>query len=141
MFGAQEFGIAICKNRADHIAVMLPLSASALSGSQTGAFAGADWIERLITGPLGTSLAVIAVAWFGFALLGGRLPFRRGGLLVLGCFVLFSAPVMARALLGLAQQSGGGAAEVQPQEIVVPPPPPAPSPPAYDPYAGASVPG
>lgn len=120
---------------------MLLLSASALSASDTSAFAGAAWIEQLITGALGTPLAVIAVAWFGLALLGGRASFRRGGLLVLGCSILFSAPVMARALLGMAQQASGGPAQVQPQDITVPPPPAAPSPPAYDPYAGASVPG
>lgn len=120
---------------------MVHLTLSAAVDPQSSAFAGAGWIERLIAGPLGTSLAVMAVAWFGLALLGGRLSFRRGGLLVLGCFILFSAPVMARVLLGMAHQAGGGAAQVQPQEIAVPPPPAAPSPPAYDPYAGASVPG
>lgn len=104
------------------------------------AFAGVSWIERLVVGPLGASLAVIAVAWFGLVMLSGRLSLKRGGLLLLGCFILSSAPIMARALLGFSQQTSGGATQIQPQEIVVPPPRALPSPPNYDPYAGASVP-
>ena len=106
----------------------------------SGAFAAAQWTEQLLVGPLGTSLAVIAVAWFGFGLLAGRFSLRRGGLLVLGCFVLFGAPSIARGLIGLVY-SGGQTAALPPQKIAVPPPPVAVSPPPFDPYAGASVPG
>ena len=120
---------------------MVVLALSVQVEAQGSAFAGASWIEQLIAGPLGTSLAVIAVAWFGVALLGGRLSIKQGGILVLGCFVMFAAPVMARALIGLAQQTAGGTAEVQPREFVVPRSLPTSRPPAYDPYAGASVPG
>ena len=102
-------------------------------------FAAAGWFERLLTGPLGTSAAVIAVAWFGFELLAGRLSVRRGGLLVLGCFVLFGAPGIARSLLSAANSAGGGRSAPVPLTIIAPPPA-VPSPPAYDPYAGASVP-
>jgi type IV secretory pathway VirB2 component (pilin) len=102
-------------------------------------FAAAGWVERLLIGPLGTSLAVIAVAWFGFGLLSGRLSVRRGGLLILGCFILFGAPSLARGLLGLAGETGGARPMPVPQTIT-PPPPAVPSPPAFDPYAGASVP-
>jgi len=104
------------------------------------AFAAAQWVNRILVGPLGTSVAVIAVAWFGFALLAGRLSLRRGGLVALGCFVLFGAPGLARALMGLAQVGGTGTAPIAPQQITVPPPPVAVNPPPFDPYAGASVP-
>jgi type IV secretion system protein VirB2 len=102
-------------------------------------FAAASWVERLLTGPLGTSLAVIAVAWFGFGMLTGRLAVRRGALLVLGCFILFGAPGIARGLLGLAGDARG--ARPMPVPLTITPPPPAvPAPPPFDPYAGASVP-
>jgi type IV secretory pathway VirB2 component (pilin) len=118
---------------------MLLLTLSAAIEPQSSVVASASWIELLITGPLGTSLAMIAVAWFGLALLGGRLSFRRGGLLVLGCFILFRAPTIARELMGLAGRGGGqiAAPELSPAAPLQPPPllPPQP-----DPYAGASVP-
>ena len=104
------------------------------------ALAAAQWVDRMLVGPLGTSVAVIGVAWFGFALLAGRLSLRRGGLLILGCFVLFGAPGIARALIALAQAGGTATAPISPQQITVPPPPVAVAPPPFDPYAGASVP-
>lgn len=90
--------IAICSDWADQIASMLLLTRSAAVEPQSSIVASASWIERLVTGPLSTSLAMIAAAWFGLALLGGRLSFKRGGLLVLGCFILFGAPAIAREL-------------------------------------------
>ena len=103
-------------------------------------FAALQWIEQLVVGPLGTSIAVIAVAWFGFALLAGRFSLRRGALLVLGCFVLFGAPNLARALIGLAHAGSSGTAALPPQQIIIPPPPAPAVPTPFDPYAGASVP-
>ena len=104
------------------------------------ALAAAQWVNRMLVGPLGTSVAVIAVGWFGFALLAGRLSLRRGGLLTLGCFMLFGAPGLARALIGLAGADNAGTAPMSPQLITVPPPPVAVTPAPFDPYAGASVP-
>jgi type IV secretion system protein VirB2 len=103
-------------------------------------FAAVRWIDGLLFGPLGTGLAIIAVGWFGFSLLAGRLPLRRGGVLVLGCFILFGAPTIAQALAGLAWQTSAGTAAVSQAQISVPPPAVPPTPPAYDPYAGAAVP-
>lgn len=99
--------------------------------------AAIDWINGLLLGSVGSTIAVIAVALFGFGMLTGRTDFRRGGRVLLGCFILFGASLIARGLMDLAALGGGG-------EIVVqepPPPPPAPSnPQRNDPYAGASVP-
>jgi len=113
---------------------------TALTAAPPHAFPVAQLAQQLLLGPLGTSLAVIAVAWFGFALLAGRFSLRRGGLLVLGCFVLFGAPDLAKALIGLAQTSNSGTAPLPPQQITIPPPPVAAVPAPFDPYAGASVP-
>lgn len=98
--------------------------------------AAMDWITGALLGPLAVSLCVIAVASLGLAMLTGRLPLRRGLEVVLGCFVLLGAPVIASAFIGGAQR-----------EAVPLPPPPAPAEPAraelppadYDPYAGASL--
>ena len=113
--------------------------ALAVGLSGNAPFAAASWVERLLTGPLGTTLAVLAVGWFGLGLLTGRLAVRRGGLLLLGCFVLFGAPGIARGLLGLAGDTGR-ARPAPVAQTITPPPPAVPSPPPFDPYAGASVP-
>lgn len=102
--------------------------------------AAVEWIESLLYGGLGTSVAVIAVGWFGFEMLTGRLSLRRGGTLVLGCFIFFGAPSIARELKDLSQASGRANPPVAPQQIDVPPPPKPRLPPPYDPYAGAAVP-
>ncbi len=114
------------------------LAVSTLSGPSQPLRA-VQWIVDLLVGPIGTSMAVIAVAWVGFSLLEGRLSVRRGATVVLGCFILFGAPTIARELLGLAGRDGG--------QIAAPDLPPAaplqsqpPLPPQPDPYAGASVP-
>ena len=118
---------------------MLVLFAALATAVPSAPFAGLSGFEELLTGPVGTAIAVIAVGWFGLSLLGGRLSLRRGGLLVLGCFVLFGAPSIARGLLGLAGETRGPIAVSAPTAFDVPPPA-VPTPPAYDPYAGAAVP-
>lgn len=120
---------------------MTVLAPYAVQGAQpANAFVAVDWLAQELVGPLGTSLAVIAVAWFGFELLAGRATLRRGGLLVLGCFILFGAPQLAQSLIGLARSSSSESTALEPQQIMVPPPPTPVMPPPFDPYAGASVP-
>lgn len=95
-----------------------------------------EWLTGTLFGTVAVTLCVIAVAVLGLMMLTGRLPVRRGLEVVLGCFVLLGAPVIAGAFIG------GAEGEVAP---LPPPPPPAPParaelPPAdYDPYAGASL--
>ena len=113
---------------------------TAQNAAPQGVFSATQWVEQVLIGPLGTSLAVVAVAWFGFVMLTGRLSPRRGGLLVLGCFVLFNASDLARALVDLARGSGSASRPIAAQQITVPLPPTPKNPPPYDPYAGAAVP-
>ena len=101
--------------------------------------AAVTWIEQVIFGSFGTIIAVIAVAWVGFALLQGRIATRDGIRVVLGCFILFGAPIIARGFLQMARGSGEIAV---PRQAASPPSPPvAPTKaPQLDPYAGASLP-
>lgn len=97
------------------------------------------WVQQALLGSLATVIAVIAVASIGFLLLTGRIYLRRGATVVVGCFVLFGAPIVAAALGQLSQDQGSHVRIAQP---VAPPPLsalPPPSPSAYDPYAGASI--
>jgi type IV secretion system protein VirB2 len=94
----------------------------------------------LIFGPLATSIAIIAVAWVGFAMLSGRVDIRRGLAVKLGCFLLFGARGIAEGLRGSANTPTIASQVSTPQPPVYTKPPSIPSNPnAYDPYAGASV--
>ncbi len=105
---------------------------------QGGALAAAvNWLADLLTGSLGTAIAVLGIAAVGFALLQGRLPVGRAAVVILGCFVLFGAHAIASGLMDLAGSTRGAAP--LPAAAVVAPAPKAPAPPPYDPYAGASV--
>lgn len=97
-----------------------------------------DWVAGVLTGSVGSAIGVLAIAAAGFALLRGHLPVMRGVTVVLGCFVLFGAHSIAVALMALAGRDAASAYPSAPP--AVPSAPPATKPPAYDPYAGASVP-
>ena len=53
-----------------------------------------SWIQNILLGPFATAIAVIAVALIGFMMLTGRLNIRRGAYVILGCFIVFGAPVI-----------------------------------------------
>lgn len=101
--------------------------------------AALQWMAGLLTGSLATSIGVIAIAGVGFAMLAGRVSWRDGARVVVGCFVLFGAGTLSSGLIGLARYR---ATETQMQSPAAPPSAPAPlaSQPVFDPYAGASVP-
>ena len=102
--------------------------------------AASEWLASLLTGSISTALAVLAVAFIGLSMLQGHVPTKRAARVVLGLFVLFSAPLLASALGNLARAISSPApppAEVRPSPLpALPPQPPA----NLDPYAGASVP-
>jgi len=58
-----------------------------------------QWINDLLLGPLAVSLCVLAVAFFGAMMLTGRLRLYRGLRVVIGCFVLLGAPVIASGFM------------------------------------------
>lgn len=117
---------------------MVPIEAEA-SLKNSVLIVAVDWFEQLLRGSLGITIAVIAIALFGFAMLQGRLPLRDGLRIVMGCFVLFGAPAIAAALMGASRSGsenvGGPAAAVTTLPGM---PSRAPN---FDPYAGAAVPG
>lgn len=96
------------------------------------------WVSGVLQGSLVVSLCVIAVAIIGLMAMTGRLVFRDGLRVVLGCFVLLGAPVVASGMFGAVDGVRGGSAPVA---LVITPPERADQiPPAnYDPYAGASL--
>ncbi|MEO0419755.1 MAG: TrbC/VirB2 family protein [Pseudomonadota bacterium] len=86
-----------------------------------------------------TPLCVLTVAFLGFAMLSGRFQVREGFRVVLGCFVLLGAPVLAAGLFSIAS-SNQGVAVAQAASQATPPSPRQELEPAdNDPYAGASL--
>ena len=64
--------------------------------------AALDWVQGTLLGNLATTAAVIAVAAVGFLMLTGRIDWRRGLTVVLGCFILFGAVSIVAGIRSLA---------------------------------------
>lgn len=64
--------------------------------------AALDWVQGTLLGNLATTAAVIAVAAVGFMMLTGRLDWRRGLTVVIGCFIIFGAVSMVAGIRSLA---------------------------------------
>ncbi len=75
-------------------------STSGIASGSVGA--AAAWIEQLLFGSVGVAIAVLAVGLLGFRMLLGYSSPKEAGRILLGCFILFGAPAIARALAGAA---------------------------------------
>jgi type IV secretory pathway VirB2 component (pilin) len=95
-----------------------------------------DWLAQTVTGSIGTTLAAVAIAWTGFAMLNGHLDMRRAGRVIIGCFILFGAPILAKGIMAAALGSHERSTRSNPAAINATPT----APPQFDPYAGASLP-
>ncbi len=69
------------------------------AGGGTPMAESARWIEGVMLGEIALGICVIAVALFGVLMLTGRLLLREGARVVLGCFVLLGAPVIAAGFI------------------------------------------
>lgn len=71
----------------------------------SGVIIGAlSWLQGALMGTVATVAAVIAIASVGFMMLTGRIDWRRGAIVILGCFVLFGA---ASIVAGIRSATGG----------------------------------
>ena len=70
----------------------------------SGVILGAvNWVQGTLLGAVATAVAVIAVAGCGFMMLTGRMNWRYGGMVILGCFILFGASAIVGGIRGAAQ--------------------------------------
>ena len=63
------------------------------------------WLEGTLLGTVATVVAVIAVASVGFLMLTGRINWRYGATVILGCFILFGA---ASIVAGIQSTASAG---------------------------------
>jgi type IV secretion system protein VirB2 len=100
--------------------------------------AAVDWLQALLLGTVGTTVAVIAIGIVGFRMLLGNFALRDGFRAAAGIFILFGGPLIARGLMATLDSSPVS------QDISIPTSAassPAPQSPAtksnpFDPYIG-----
>ena len=76
------------------IASASPAAALAQSADPRGSgpiVAALAWMRGTLLGNVATAVAVMAVAAVGFMMLTGRMNWRFGATVIIGCFVLFGA--------------------------------------------------
>jgi type IV secretion system protein VirB2 len=64
--------------------------------------AALEWLQGTLLGNVATAAAVIAVAVVGFMMLTGRIEWRRGLTVVIGCFIIFGAVAIVSGIRSLA---------------------------------------
>lgn len=63
-----------------------------------------EWLQGTLLGTVATVVAVIAVAAVGMMMLTGRMNWRHGGVVILGCFILFGATSIVAGIQAAANQ-------------------------------------
>jgi len=72
----------------------------------SGVLVGAvNWLQGTLLGTVATVAAVIAIASVGFMMLTGRMNWRYGVTVIIGCFILFGA---ASIVAGIRQAAAIG---------------------------------
>ena len=66
-----------------------------------------EWIQGTLLGTVATVVAVVAVAVVGFMMLTGRINWRYGATVILGCFVLFGAASIVGGIQSAASAGAG----------------------------------
>lgn len=83
--------------------------ASAQSTNPQGSgpiLAAVQWIQGTLLGNVATSVAVIAVAVVGLLMLTGRMNWRHGVTVIIGCFILFGAAAIVAGIQAAARAAG-----------------------------------
>ena len=61
-----------------------------------------QWLQGTLLGNVATAVAVIAVAMVGFMMLTGRMNWRFGATVIIGCFILFGAGAIVTGIQSAA---------------------------------------
>ena len=64
------------------------------------------WLEGTLLGTVATVVAIIAVASVGFLMLTGRINWRYGATVIIGCFILFGAASIVAGIQSTASLGG-----------------------------------
>ena len=73
-------------------ALFVPAAAHAQDPAGSGPIVAAlGWLQGTLLGNVATAVAVMAVAAVGFMMLTGRMNWRFGATVIIGCFILVGA--------------------------------------------------
>lgn len=68
--------------------------------------AAVNWMQGTLLGNVATGVAVIAVAIVGLMMLTGRMNWRHGITVIIGCFILFGAAAIVAGIQVAARAAG-----------------------------------
>jgi type IV secretory pathway VirB2 component (pilin) len=80
----------------------------------------AEWVTGTLFGSVATILCVLAIAFVGLMLMSGRFVVRDAARVVIGCFVLLGAPLIAAGLRAAADDASNAPPVVAPAELPEP---------------------
>jgi len=86
--------------------LLVPVAARAQGADPAGSgpiVAALAWMQGTLLGTVATAVAVMAVAAVGFMMLTGRMNWRFGATVIIGCFILFGAA----SIVGGIQSAAG----------------------------------
>jgi type IV secretory pathway VirB2 component (pilin) len=75
------------------------------TAEQSSLTAPITWLVDLSTGQIAVIVATIAVAVVGLLMLDGRLDWRHGASVLLGCFLLFGASAISSAFVDFSKNA------------------------------------
>lgn len=64
------------------------------------------WLQGTLLGNVATALAVLAVGATGLMMLTGRIDWRRGATVILGCFIVFGAAAIVAGIQSVSTGIG-----------------------------------
>jgi len=85
--------------------LFLPAAAHAQGADPAGSgpiVAALAWLQGTLLGNVATAVAVMAVAAVGFMMLTGRMNWRFGATVIIGCFILFGASAIVAGIQSAA---------------------------------------
>jgi len=88
-------------------AIATPAAAQGTDPQGSGPIVAAlGWLQGTLLGNVATAVAVIAVAMVGFMMLTGRMNWRFGATVIVGCFVLFGSAAIVSGIRSTAAVTG-----------------------------------
>jgi type IV secretion system protein VirB2 len=84
------------------LAMSAPAAAAADPQGSGPIVAALAWMQGTLLGNVATAVAVIAVAMVGFMMLTGRMNWRFGATVIIGCFILFGAGTIVAGIQSAA---------------------------------------
>ncbi|MEA3078653.1 MAG: type secretion system protein VirB2 [Sphingomonadales bacterium] len=84
------------------LALSAPAAAAVDPQGSSPIVAALAWLQGTLLGNVATAVAVIAVAMVGFMMLTGRMNWRFGATVIIGCFILFGAGTIVAGIQSAA---------------------------------------